>query len=378
MANVTELSRQDYTVGWICALSVEAAAAEAVLDEKHRKLPQIEQDHNRYILGRIGQHNVVITCLPSGSLGTSNATMVATQMFRTYTKIKFCLMVGVGGGVPSLAHDIRLGDVAVGLGVTQYDAGKTVQGGKFSQTNEVNKPSSFLLTALSALRSRHMIEGIQFPKYLPEVFKKHPPMAPNFAHPGNGYDFLYEPAYDHPEGKADCSQCEEDQCIKRPPRVSQDPAVHYGLIASGNQVMRHGATRERLSKQIGAICFEMEAAGIINVFHACLVVRGICDYSDSHKNKRWQPYAAMTAACYAKEFLSEIEAVEVRKICTVTEEIVQPGECALSSLLPDPFRSPYFMRRNPHAQGVRANARILYSYMSVAFNFKNRSMFMKG
>ena len=51
------------------------------------------------------------------------------------------------------------------------------------------------------------------------------------------------------------------------------------------------------------LCFEMEAAGIVNTL-PCLVVRGICDYSDSHKNKRFQESAAATAASYAKLLLS--------------------------------------------------------------------------
>ena len=35
----------------------------------------------------------------------------------------------------------------------------------------------------------------------------------------------------------------------------------------------------------------------------CLVIRGICDYSDSHKSKEWQGYAAIVAAAYAKDVL---------------------------------------------------------------------------
>ena len=46
----------------------------------------------------------------------------------------------------------------------------------------------------------------------------------------------------------------------------------------------------------------MEAAGLMNDF-PCLVIWGICDYADSHKNKRWQNYAVATAAVYAKELL---------------------------------------------------------------------------
>ena len=68
--------------------------------------------------------------------------------------------------------------------------------------------------------------------------------------------------------------------------------------------MRHGRTRERLMQEEGILCFEMEASGL-DAF-PCLVIRGICDYANSHKNHRWQPYAALVAAAYAKELLRTI------------------------------------------------------------------------
>ena len=61
-------------------------------------------------------------------------------------------------------------------------------------------------------------------------------------------------------------------------------------------------TRDKLAKEHGILCFEMEAAGMMDVAQ-CLVIRGICDYADTHKTKRWQGYAAAVAAAYAKEIL---------------------------------------------------------------------------
>ncbi|KAK6347227.1 hypothetical protein TWF696_007300 [Orbilia brochopaga] len=66
--------------------------------------------------------------------------------------------------------------------------------------------------------------------------------------------------------------------------------------------MKHGKTRDKLSRETGVLCFEMEAAGLMDEL-PCLVIRGICDYSDSHKNKIWQSYAALVAAAYAKDLL---------------------------------------------------------------------------
>jgi hypothetical protein len=76
--------------------------------------------------------------------------------------------------------------------------------------------------------------------------------------------------------------------------------------------MKHGSSRDKLAKEEGVVCFEMEAAGLIDNFR-CLMIRGICDYADSHKNKIWQPYAAATAAAFARALLSFIDEQEVIK-----------------------------------------------------------------
>jgi hypothetical protein len=97
--------------------------------------------------------------------------------------------------------------------------------------------------------------------------------------------------------------------------------VHYGAIASGNQVMKDGVTRDRMSSELGSVlCFEMEAAGLMNSF-PCLVILGICDYADSHKNKGWQPYAAATAAACAKELLSVIPESHISETRSIAEQI---------------------------------------------------------
>jgi nucleoside phosphorylase len=95
--------------------------------------------------------------------------------------------------------------------------------------------------------------------------------------------------------------------ILRPERTEDEdnPVIHYGLIASANQLIKDALVRDRLATEKDVLCFEMEAAGLIDHF-PCLVIRGICDYSDSHKNKDWQGYAVMAAAVYAKDLLYRI------------------------------------------------------------------------
>lgn len=165
-------------------------------------------------------------------------------------------------------------------------------------------------------------------RHLSEMIEKHPNMAASFASPGTLHDSLYEADYDHPEGLALCSQCDSSKLIDRKPRESEDPAVHYGLIASGDQVVAHGATRDRLRRELDVLCFETEAAGLMDNF-PCLVVRGICHYADSHKKERWRPYAAAAAAAaYAKELLyivPECAIVETRPVISQADKSLREG-----------------------------------------------------
>jgi nucleoside phosphorylase len=185
---------------------------------------------------------------------------------------------------------------AVG-GVVQYDFGKAGASG-FTRTGSLNAPPKVLLNALAKLRSNHLRRKSNLLIYLSAVSH-----LPDFTYGTAGPDILFEPTYNHVEGPT-CSRCSKDRLVERTPRANQEVVVHYGTIASGNQVMKDGIIRDRLSSELGGVlCFEMEVAGLMNNF-PCLVVRGICDYADSHKNKMWQPYAAATAAACAKELLS--------------------------------------------------------------------------
>jgi ankyrin repeat protein/nucleoside phosphorylase len=294
---------QDYKIGWVCALPIELAAAAEMLDENHDVPPYNNvHDTNLYTCGCVGQHNVVIACLPNGQTGTNSAAAVAVQMRSTFSSIKFGLMVGVGGGVPSSEVDVRLGDIVVSNpdktygGVVQYDFGKATPS-RFQRTGSLNTPPAVLLHAVTKLQSEKLRGKSKLLEYLSKI------SLPDFAHEATGLDTLYKADYDH-EGGATCKNCDKNRAIIRTER--KEVTVHYGIIASGNQVIRNAAERDKVSLELGGVlCFEMEAAGLMNNF-PCLVVRGICDYADSHKNKQWQPYAAGTAAAYAKELLSVI------------------------------------------------------------------------
>ncbi|KAF4210319.1 hypothetical protein CNMCM5878_004636 [Aspergillus fumigatiaffinis] len=310
---------ENYTVGWVCALPVELAAARKMLDEKHPDPPQDASDSNLYTLGRIGEHDVVIACLPAGRTGTNSAAGVAVQMKAKFKSIRFGLMVGIGGGVPSAGADIRLGDVVVSQphgrhgGVVQYDFGKTRPDG-FERTGYLNAPPTVLLNALAILQANYLIGESNLSKSLFTLSS-----LPAFARDNAGPDDLFESSYTHTGGDT-CEKCSKERLVIRTSRT-EDIRVHFGTIASGNQLMRDAAIRDKLSLELdGALCFEMEAAGLLDSF-PCLVIRGISDYADSHKNKRWQGYAAAVAAACAKEILSIIPASEIKTAATVDETI---------------------------------------------------------
>lgn len=308
MPTAPALQHDDYTIGWICALHIEMAAARAMLDCVHKALPMEANDSNAYVLGQIGPHNIVMACLPVGQYGTNSAANVASNMNRSFPSIRIRLMVGIGGGVPSSNIDLRLGDVVVGCRVMQYDMGKVVGDGKMVRTAVPRITPPDHSSHVSSLRAIHEMKPSRIPHILQEMHDKYPGMQ-KYKHPDSLSDWLFRAAYDHHSDAIDCSSCIQSNMVYRSPRTNCVPTIHYGGIASGNQVMKHGITRDEIARNLDVICFEMEAAGLMDYF-SCLVIRGICDYSDSHKNKQWQKYAAATAAAYAKEFLEEIPAFE--------------------------------------------------------------------
>jgi nucleoside phosphorylase len=303
---MSEPSIEDYTTGWICALQYEYEAACRMLDDEFDGSETSEiNDNNTYVFGCIAGHNVVIGCLPDGRYGTSSAASVARDMVRSFPNLRFALMVGIGGGAPTQERDIRLGDVVVSVpqgklgGVVQYDFGKRLSDGRFQQTSQLNAPPEVLLGVIPEIRRRH-----NDPKK-PDRISEHLRLMddiPGYQRPAG--DRLYRADYEHKGGK-NCANCDADGLDERPPReTSREVIVHYGIIASANSVIKNARERDQYAQdpELNVLCFEMEAGGLMNNF-PCLVIRGICDYSDSHKNDEWHKYAALTAAAYARELL---------------------------------------------------------------------------
>jgi nucleoside phosphorylase len=311
-------SRDLYTIGWIAALPLERAAATAMLDERHRE-PQgfirPHNDPNAYTWGHIGEHNVVITSLAAGVYGTTSAATTASSMLSSFPQIRIGLLVGIGAGIarPDEGQDIRLGDIAVSQphgnsgGVMQYDLFKAKSGNQRESRAFLNMPPEVLLKALAQLQADHELQPSQVPSYLQKMVERYPQMTEldnGYIHQGFENDRLFKATDPNEE-------------IQRRKRNSTNPRIYYGIIASGNTLFKDAAHRDEILRELGdvgkeCICFEMEAAGLMNSF-PCVVVRGICDYADSHKSDQWQRYAAATAAAYAKELLGYVPSQELNK-----------------------------------------------------------------
>jgi len=322
---MTTKSHKDYTVGWICPLEVEQTAALEMLDEEHEALPKPPTDHNVYTLGSICGHNVVIAGLHQP--GNNPAATVVTQMRMTFPNLRFGLLVGIGGGVPVKTNNgmIRLGDVVVSKpagehsGAIQYDHGKA-ETGHFRRTGALAPPPAVLLNAaqdLAAQRARThkdpIVENIKRMDTKIRGLRK-------YKYPGAAHDHLYRPDYTHLDPGVSCDECgcNPAQRVQRVQRAinnedDDDPyvVVHRGTIASGGLVVKNGDLRDELAKQHGILCFEMEAAGALADF-PCIVIRGISDYCDSHKNDQWHGYAAVAAAAYARQLFFHMPIDEVR------------------------------------------------------------------
>ncbi|CAG8379268.1 unnamed protein product, partial [Penicillium salamii] len=304
-----------------CVLK-EQTAAIAMLDQRHVGLPKPRNDPNTYTLGSVGSHNVVIACLPKGHIGNNSAANVASWMISTFPSIKF-----LDGG------DRRRRSTQV-----QWDLGKAKEGGNFERTGSLNNPPTSLLTALTALESEHDLAGSKIPEYLEELREKWPRLVPKYL-PSDLQDVLFKADYGHvsrcasdlddnpdiddedEDAEESCRLCDKMQIVRRKPR---DMSVYFGLIASGNQVIKDAYLRNKLNKDLDGhlLCIEMEAAGLMNNF-PCIVIRGICDYADSHKNKDWQEYAAAIAAAFAKEFLAFLQPTDVERERPVNELLKQ-------------------------------------------------------
>lgn len=335
--------RRDFQIAIICALPLEYDAATLIVDEfwdqDGKQYGRTSGDTNIYRNGRIGMHNVVLMLLPN--MGKAAVAGSAASLRTSYSNLRIAFLVGVCGGVPILgAHEALLGDVAIGEAIIQYDFGRQYPGEFIPKNTAVatqSLPNKDIRTLLAYFKSdtgkfelrqntaRHL-KALQGAAILKEY-------QYSYHYPGFAEDKLFVATYQHrhrggPWGDSCCetesycdnaaqSSCSELGCdekklveryrLERKRHLSleeaQCPDIFIGRVASADTVMKSGDHRDQIAKQYDIIAFEMEGAGLWDEC-PCIIVKGICDYADSHKNKIWQPFAAATAAAAVKAMLA--------------------------------------------------------------------------
>jgi nucleoside phosphorylase len=296
----------EFTIGWICSLFKEYIAAREVLDEIYDESTSAPKNNpNRYTRGRIGSHKVVVGCLSAGRYGLVSTSGVAEDMKGRFPCVCLVLVVGIASGAPSAKHDVRLGDVVIGTKVVQYSLGRRAFD-TFNFARHASSPPRALLHAVTALKSR-LAYGLDLHEKVERVFTRSPTIEATFTRPDAHTDRLYKSQYVHLDGCV-ClgdSKHQASQLVQRDPRETTRIEVHHGVVGSASQVIKHAITRDHIAHGLDAICFELNIAGLKDTF-GWIPIRGICDYSDSHKNEHWHGYAAAAAAVCAKELLLTI------------------------------------------------------------------------
>ncbi|KAM3538275.1 hypothetical protein ARSEF1564_008806 [Beauveria bassiana] len=303
MAADKPTSRADFRFAIICALPCEADAVTLLFDEfwddDGDVFGRAKGDTNTYVTGRIGFHNMVLVTAPA--MGTTNAASTATCLRLSFPEVKLALLIGVCGGMPKIdGRDVFLGDVVISRTLIQFDYGRqypghfTVKKTVDDSLGRANKEIRSLLANIEMEFGRMIKDRL----YLPSYSHRHQSSCDSCRSESNPTCELAT--------KASCEDlgCNDIYLVKRerPDDDGNEPALFIGRLGSGNTVMKSGEDRDRIAAEHGIIAFEMEGTGIWDEI-PCIVVKAICDFSDSHKNKAWQDYAAATAAAVGRALL---------------------------------------------------------------------------
>ncbi|GMF82074.1 unnamed protein product [Aspergillus oryzae] len=369
----TPRDRKDFSVAIICALEVESDAVELLFDHiwdaNGDRYGKAAHDPYSYRTGVIGNHNVVLAYMTG--MGKVQAASVAKSCRWSFPGVRLALIVGVCGGVPGgIEGGVFLGDIVISDEILPYDFGKKYPGTfqcreVTSRSNGDNEVQAFLRKLRSPKGREHLLSRTA---HHLDVLRAG---AGEYSCPPRQSDQLFEPNYHHKHhGTSKCKTCNEGKACKRAQKATckalrcdqerlvvrlrssqREFNIHFGRIASGDTVMKSGRDRDRIADKEKVIAFEMEGAGIDGIM-PFLVIKGVCDYADSHKNKIWQKYSAGAAASCMKSLLEQwavIDQFEKRHYqprdfsqeshCHIQETASEA--CALSTRRDEGYHSQY-------------------------------------
>ncbi|KAJ2992504.1 hypothetical protein NUW58_g2149 [Xylaria curta] len=303
-----QLTREDYTVGWLAMSYIDQAAAIAMLDETHSQLEMDPGNIRNYRYGEIGGHNIVITSLDWEGCKATNAASIADDVYHTFPSLRMMFMVGVASGVPGDV-DVRLGDVVVGTSVIEY-VGLSAYPDEDSIgiTGVSVIPPMLLRWGIQEMEALDEMDPHQVPSIIRrtvhEIGQKNPHIQ-QYSCRDSLQDLLFESTYKHTKPGKACDECDRSHLVERTPREDDCPVIHYGRIGTSSTIVENAGLRDKLAQLKPALCLESGNGRAIDFFKA-LMVCSIGDYADSHKNPEWEQYAAATAAAYTKVYLGQL------------------------------------------------------------------------
>ncbi|KAB8246233.1 hypothetical protein BDV35DRAFT_405211 [Aspergillus flavus] len=310
--------RSQFGVGIICALPLEATAVSALFDTEwdSHLYGKAVGDTNAYSTGSIGRHNVVLVHM--AGMGKIAAATAAANLRASFEGVQLAIVMGVCGAIPLRKQpdaEIHLGDVIISEGLVQYDFGRRYPSNQFARKDtprdNLPRPSPEIRAVLAKLQVEQGRRALH-ERTIGHLLDLREKLYGVATYPGATEDKLFEPTYRHKHHvdwtcaaclknddvcdsaiKLTCDhlQCHEGNLVPRQ-RLSEpfNPVIHFGLVASGDTVMKSGVDRDSIAARDQVTAFEMEGAGVWELFRGVLVIKAACDYADSHKSKNWQGF----------------------------------------------------------------------------------------
>ena len=286
-----------YIIGIVCARTVEFAAMRSMMTQIQPPSTRNAFQDGLYIFGRIGPHEVALTCLPS----QHEAFKPYDNMFQSIPSMLFAISVGVASGCPTSRSDIRLGDVVIGQPRSSGEAVLCYLPGEEFHFRKAAELPDILLKCIKFLQASHEFKDSKVAQFMHSSLEQTPKMARDYGHPGLP-DLLFPPDYLHQDIDYMCRQCDPSRATPRIRRESEGPELHYGTIASIQKNIKDSNVRDSIAESYGVFCID-SAGSEVSCELPILVVRGINDYADSHAGPIWRRYAALAAAAYVQELL---------------------------------------------------------------------------
>ena len=206
------------------------------------------------------ERSVRIVALRQQEKGLTSSAITATKAL-CHWKPRMAIMTGICAGVKG---SVSLGDLVVATQCFEHSSGQLRDGELIPVQNRVSPPPWVLDFLMSVTDSQDILQQI----------------LAGFSQPL--------------------------ACDAR-------PAIHYGAMACGPQVIKDKSYIDLLKiKEHSLLAIDMESYGLALAASMCstysrpvipLVVKGVCDFADSQKGDEWHDYCSYSSAAFVRSIL---------------------------------------------------------------------------